>query len=1246
MDWLKSSESGVLNLSARFVDRTVVIVGNRLPWLYSTLEAVGYDRLKHYSLVTHERDYPLPCRDALFNDTVGLSSFLFVDEASLTDAILEDSTSGPLTLFLESKFYLSKDATTRLIQSTIPEVVVPGRLGQEGTRFRTTHTIRHADLGGVTNYEGSFSWYTLETVPKGTEETTAIRRDMRFSLKSGSWGLPTASPTDDPQMIYQQPRLVESGALSCFGLYPIGSSSSSKVVTPHHGGTYVIRPFDPEELLRFWDVSETLDKRLLGGVIEDGIEIMCPVPMKVLSHVAAIHTKLVTHPSRARTSVKRDLAQEPWLPTKRRRIESPPPSANDHPVTAPGGDSLEESTKSAIIHRIRLDGENPEGNKKAVKSDDAAPPTFLWDCYTLPHVRVTDPTTGGLLDWERSFMLLRSRMLKQWKRNRWRSAMKYLRRNESKGVATPQTAREAMRDALTRRLPGCTFFEWQSGSIPFFWEWNPEYQDFLHTGIPVWLKRSMNSEKPWKVPQPTPNSEEKPKIESKLQGFIQKDYLRHDADITALISFFVVPKGESDIRVVFDATKSGLNSHLEAPWFPLPTGESLLRSVQRGTWMADNDVGECFYNWRLDESIIPYTGIDLSHYFGSDPAHPPKGTPSQKLRKKWFSWQRPPMGCRPAPYISARCMTWLKEETLGNRFDPDNVFQWESLVVNCPGGSTYQAWMPYVYKRRADGEIGADYAEFVDDRRPCGFSELTCWRAAQRAASVAARHGVQDASRKRRPPSQEPGSWAGYVVHTTDNQVRGLVDQTKWDKTRARLQIIDTSLKERGKMNHKELERYRGFFIYVARVYPAMKPYLKGIHGTLDSWRPTVDSEGWNVRWNKSGRKRKRSDSPGPSVDDEDVNYELPCGFYDDNGDFEPFLQLETAPKEVSFIPRMRSDLDALLALTSTPTPPRRRLRPSSSAGVVYGFGDASGKGFGAALLLPDGTVPYTKGIWDYTVSTECSSNYRELRNLVEAVEESARRGELNDCEVWLFTDNFVSERAFYKGSSKNRDLHSLVLRLRKIEMQIGMSLHIIHISGKRMILSGVDGLSRGDNSTGIMAGHSALSFVPLHLTALERSPSLGEWIRSWSDDPVFLSYDQWLDPHSVRGTYVWCPPPAAARDMLDFMTDSVLKRPSSVHIVVVPRLMTAYWFKVLGKATDVLFTLPCGSSAWPADTLEPLIIALSLPHSDKEPWIYKRSTESTFLQAQLHAMCKSPDSDQVTLLRQLLASAERFRVM
>jgi len=50
---------------------------------------------------------------------------------------------------------------------------------------------------------------------------------------------------------------------------------------------------------------------------------------------------------------------------------------------------------------------------------------------------------------------------------------------------------------------------------------------------------------------------------------------------------------------------------------------------------------------------------------------------------------------------------------------------------------------------------------------------------------------------------------------------------------------------QNGELLHKSLENKRGFLIYVTRTYPSMVPYLKGIHLTLDGWRPGRDVEGW-----------------------------------------------------------------------------------------------------------------------------------------------------------------------------------------------------------------------------------------------------------------------------------------------------------------------------------------------------------------------------------------------------------------
>jgi hypothetical protein len=62
----------------------------------------------------------------------------------------------------------------------------------------------------------------------------------------------------------------------------------------------------------------------------------------------------------------------------------------------------------------------------------------------------------------------------------------------------------------------------------------------------------------------------------------------------SLTSFFAVPKGDTDIHLVYNGTSSGLNAHLWASWLALPTICALLRALEIDTLMADSDIGEMF----------------------------------------------------------------------------------------------------------------------------------------------------------------------------------------------------------------------------------------------------------------------------------------------------------------------------------------------------------------------------------------------------------------------------------------------------------------------------------------------------------------------------------------------------------------------------------------------------------------------------------------------------------------------------
>ena len=143
-----------------------------------------------------------------------------------------------------------------------------------------------------------------------------------------------------------------------------------------------------------------------------------------------------------------------------------------------------------------------------------------------------------------------------------------------------------------------------------------------------------------------------------------------------------------------------------------------------------------------------------------------------------------------------------------------------------------------------------------------------------------------------------------------------------------------------------------------------------------------------------------------------------------------------------------------------------------------------------------------------------------------------ARVGRLCDCKFFLFTDNSTVESCYYQDNSKSKRLHSLILDLCALEMEFGMTIHVIHVSGKRMIAHSTDGCSRGSLMEGVMAGEDMLTFVDLSRSAVEHSPGLLRWVRSWTSRPHLepLTPERWFkEGHGITGGVldrhnVWMP--------------------------------------------------------------------------------------------------------------------------
>lgn len=149
------------------------------------------------------------------------------------------------------------------------------------------------------------------------------------------------------------------------------------------------------------------------------------------------------------------------------------------------------------------------------------------------------------------------------------------------------------------------------------------------------------------------------------------------------------------------------------------------------------------------------------------------------------------------------------------------------------------------------------------------------------------------------------------------------------------------------------------------------------------------------------------------------------------------------------------------------------------------------------------------------------SSNFRELLNLVIALEEGVASGLMVDMEVFIFTDISTEEGCFYRGNYPSRPLFNLVLRLRLLEMTGQSKLHMVYISGSRIIMQGADGLLLGDLTSGVMVGVPMLHFALLDKDVIERSSTLLPWIQSWCLDQgiIPLSPEGWFSTwHGVEG--------------------------------------------------------------------------------------------------------------------------------
>jgi hypothetical protein len=117
-------------------------------------------------------------------------------------------------------------------------------------------------------------------------------------------------------------------------------------------------------------------------------------------------------------------------------------------------------------------------------------------------------------------------------------------------------------------------------------------------GVPVFFERPGPTTREFQPPM----ADEKTRAMAKdkiLKVIKQRYLLMTGIKVKSLIKYLTVPKGEDAIRLVYDAAANKLNKCVWVPTFWLPTIDSLVRALDKDSWMTNQDVGDMFLNFQL-----------------------------------------------------------------------------------------------------------------------------------------------------------------------------------------------------------------------------------------------------------------------------------------------------------------------------------------------------------------------------------------------------------------------------------------------------------------------------------------------------------------------------------------------------------------------------------------------------------------------------------------------------------------------
>jgi hypothetical protein len=156
---------------------------------------------------------------------------------------------------------------------------------------------------------------------------------------------------------------------------------------------------------------------------------------------------------------------------------------------------------------------------------------------------------------------------------------------------------------------------------------------------------------------------------------------------------------------------------------------------------------------------------------------------------------------------------------------------------------------------------------------------------------------------------------------------------------------------------------------------------------------------------------------------------------------------------------------------------------------------------------------------------------------------------------------------AITKGSSTSAGLQDMVLKIKKLEMELGCHLEVIHVPGTTIITERTDGLSRGIWISAFHPRPDQAKLISTIFSPAPFSPSVQSWALNEAGYPhdAQCTFRDWKRPWKPRHTFnrmtFWCPPPELAAQLLYYLLQCYVERPLTTSaLVLIPRVMQRRW--------------------------------------------------------------------------------------